>query len=72
VRKHHAFLCVLSLVLGANLFREFVQEAAAAAPSDMPSGARLLGQYGTWGAYKASGDGKKVCFVVERGASGER
>ena len=31
----------------------------------------LLGQYGEWGAYTASPDGKKVCFAIAKPASSE-
>jgi hypothetical protein len=32
---------------------------------------KLLGQYGTWGAYTASQGGKKVCFAIAKPTSAE-
>ena len=32
---------------------------------------KLLGQYGTWGAYTASQGGKKVCFAIAKPTSSE-
>ncbi len=40
-------------------------EAAAAAGSE-PT---LIGQYGTWGAYMATPNGKKVCFALAKPSS---
>jgi ABC-type transport system substrate-binding protein len=37
--------------------------AAVAAGSAEPT---LLGQYGTWGAYAATPNGKKVCFALAK------
>ena len=31
----------------------------------------LVGQYGEWGAYTASSDGKKICFAIAKPASSE-
>jgi hypothetical protein len=46
--------------------------AAPAKPSASPtSGARLLGQYGEWGAYTASSGGKKVCFAISKPTSAQ-
>jgi len=42
--------------------------AAAAAGGVQP---KLLGQYGTWGAYTASPGGKKVCFALAKPSSSE-
>jgi invasion protein IalB len=39
------------------------------AKSDPTEQALLLGQFGDWGAYKASPSGKKVCFVLAKPAS---
>jgi invasion protein IalB len=39
------------------------QKTAAAAAGAQPT---LLGQYGDWGAYTASPDGKKVCFALAK------
>lgn len=40
--------------------------AAAAAGGAEPT---LIGQYGTWGAYMASPNGKKVCFALAKPSS---
>jgi hypothetical protein len=42
--------------------------AAAVAGGAQP---KLLGQYGTWGAYTASQGGKKVCFAIAKPTSAE-
>lgn len=40
--------------------------AAAAAPANPAASAVLLGQFGDWGAYKATPDGKAVCFALSK------
>ena len=44
---------------------------AAAAPAAATAGAEptLIGQFGTWGAYTASPNGKKVCFALAKPSS---
>src|SRR5579864_2755312 len=42
---------------------------AAKKPSDPTEQAVLLGQFGDWGAYKASPGGKLVCFALAKPAS---
>jgi invasion protein IalB len=42
------------------------QKKAAASPTDQ---AVLLGQFGDWGAYKASPGGKKICFALSKPTS---
>lgn len=49
---------------------------AAAKPESRPAGAvtgsaepTLIGQFGTWGAYTATPNGKKVCFALAKPAS---
>ena len=42
------------------------EPAAAAAGGAEPT---LIGQYGTWGAYTATPNGKKVCFALAKPAS---
>lgn len=42
--------------------------AAAVASGEKPT---LLGQYGEWGAYTASPDGKKICFAIAKPTSSE-
>jgi hypothetical protein len=47
---------------------------AAAQASARPVGdpePKLLGQYGEWGAYTASPDGKKLCFVLAKPGASE-
>ena len=47
---------------------------AATAPAAAVAGGaqpKLLGQYGTWGAYTASPGGKKICFAIAKPASAE-
>lgn len=43
-------------------------QPAAAAAGAQPS---LLGQFGDWGAYTATPNGKKVCFALAKPASGQ-
>jgi Invasion associated locus B (IalB) protein len=47
--------------------------AAAAAAAAVAGGTqpKLLGQYGTWGAYTASPGGKKICFALAKPTSSE-
>ena len=42
------------------------QKKAAASPTDQ---AVLLGQFGDWGAYRASPGGKKICFALSKPTS---
>ena len=44
---------------------------AAKPPPAMSGGAEptLIGQFGTWGAYTATPNGKKVCFALAKPAS---
>src|SRR4051794_37314810 len=48
--------------------------AAAARPAAAPAAAAateptLIGQFGSWGAYTAAPNGKKVCFALAKPAS---
>ena len=43
--------------------------AAAAAASSGSAEPNLVGQFGTWGAYTAAPNGKKVCFALAKPAS---
>jgi invasion protein IalB len=43
--------------------------AAAAAAAAGGGQAKLLGQYGDWGAYTASPAGKKICFAISKPTS---
>src|ERR1700741_3427962 len=40
-----------------------------AAKPDPSAGAVLLGQFGDWGAYRATPEGKKVCFALSKPTS---
>src|SRR5262245_57400308 len=42
---------------------------AAAQPKNPADQAVLLGQFGDWGAYKATPGGKKVCFALSKPTS---
>ncbi|MDR3465166.1 MAG: invasion associated locus B family protein [Xanthobacteraceae bacterium] len=42
---------------------------AAKPDAGVANGATLVGQFGTWGAYTASPNGKKVCFALAKPAS---
>ena len=44
-------------------------EAAAAAAAAGGAEPTLIGQFGTWGAYTATPNGKKVCFALAKPAS---
>ena len=44
-------------------------EAAAAPPAIGGSEPTLIGQFGTWGAYTATPNGKKVCFALAKPSS---
>jgi Invasion associated locus B (IalB) protein len=44
-------------------------EAKAAAKPAPTAQAVLLGQFGDWGAYQASQDGKKICFALSKPTS---
>jgi invasion protein IalB len=45
------------------------QQQKKPAKSDPTEQAVLLGQFGDWGAYKATPDGKKVCFALAKPTS---
>jgi invasion protein IalB len=54
--------------------KEAAKEAAKSAPSAAAAAAggaepTLVGQFGTWGAYTASPNGKKVCFALAKPSS---
>ncbi|MCC8965765.1 Invasion associated locus B family protein [Bradyrhizobium sp. Pear76] len=54
--------------------KDTAKEAAKPAPSAAAAAAggaepTLIGQFGTWGAYTASPNGKKVCFALAKPAS---
>jgi hypothetical protein len=45
--------------------------AAPAAPVAGPAKPTLLGQYGGWGAYTATPNGRKVCFAIAKPTTAE-
>ncbi|MGN1286479.1 MAG: Invasion associated locus B family protein, partial [Bradyrhizobium sp.] len=54
--------------------KDAAKEAAKPAPSAAAAAAggaepTLIGQFGTWGAYTASPNGKKVCFALAKPSS---
>jgi invasion protein IalB len=53
----------LSTAALAQQGKQTKQKTAAAAASSQPT---LLGQYGDWGSYTATQDGKKVCFALAK------
>src|SRR3974390_2615488 len=66
------FLTAGTVVCGATACAKAAQPAkkppapAAATPTEQ---AVLLGQFGGWGAYKATPGGKKVCFALSKPTS---
>jgi len=54
--------------LSAEKAKEKAKQKTAAVGSAQPT---LLGQFGDWGAYTASPDGKKVCFALAKPKSAE-
>jgi invasion protein IalB len=64
-----ALLCSPVVLMAVCLFAVPVaaqQKKAAASPTDQ---AVLLGQFGDWGAYRASPGGKKICFALSKPTS---
>ena len=53
----------VSTVALAEQSKQGGQKTAAAAAGAQPT---LLGQYGDWGAYTATPEGKKVCFTLAK------
>src|SRR5260370_7098119 len=51
--------------------KSVAKPAAAKPPATMTGGAEptLIGQFGTWGAYAATPNGKKVCFALAKPSS---
>ena len=54
---------VVSTAALAEQSKQGGQKTAAAAAAAQPT---LLGQYGDWGAYTATPEGKKVCFTLAK------
>jgi invasion protein IalB len=62
----------LAPALGAPKPAKGAHPAHDAKPAAAPAGGAeptLLGQYGSWGAYAASPNGKKVCFALAKPSS---
>src|SRR5690554_6701329 len=59
---------LLRSTLAVLAFSAGAQVLPAAAQTEQ---AVLLGQFGDWGAYKASPDGKSVCFALSKPTSAE-
>jgi invasion protein IalB len=66
-----ALVRICAALLAASVFSAFnvsamAQQKKPANPTDQ---AVLLGQFGEWGAYRASPGGKKVCFALSKPTS---
>jgi hypothetical protein len=67
-----ALLCAGSSHALAQATPKGASKPAAAKPEAAVAGGSeptLIGQYGTWGAYSAMPNGKKVCFVLAKPSS---
>jgi invasion protein IalB len=67
-----ALLCAGSSHALAQATSKGASKPAAAKPEAAVAGGSeptLIGQYGTWGAYSAMPNGKKVCFVLAKPSS---
>ncbi len=62
----HAFIALLTLSALNEMASAQQQKKPASSPTDQ---AVLLGQYGDWGAYRASPGGKKICFALSKPTS---
>jgi invasion protein IalB len=56
-------------ILAASACATAIPASAQDKKSDPGKKATLLGQFGDWGAYKASPDGKTVCFALSKPTS---
>jgi invasion protein IalB len=59
-------ICVTLLAVSAFNVSASAQQKKPANPTDQ---AVLLGQFGEWGAYRATPGGKKICFVLSKPTS---
>ena len=59
-------ICVVLLAAGAFDMSASAQQKKPANPTDQ---AVLLGQFGEWGAYRATPGGKKICFALSKPTS---
>ena len=71
-----ALMCGVASLAHAQNASPKTTKPAAAAPQPAPAPAiaggaepTLIGQFGTWGAYTATPNGKKVCFALAKPAS---
>jgi invasion protein IalB len=64
-----ALLCGGTSLAQAQAAAPGKPEAAAAAAAAGGAEPTLIGQFGTWGAYSATPNGKKVCFALAKPAS---
>ena len=61
--------CVASTTTWAQALKKSTKSGAKSEAKASPTEqAVLLGQFGDWGAYKATPDGKKVCFALAKPA----
>jgi len=66
------FCASASLALAQGASSKGAAKPAAAKPEPAVAGGSeptLIGQYGTWGAYMAAPNGKKVCFALAKPSS---
>jgi|SRR6185369_103172 len=59
-------LVVLAAALASGAYAQTAAQKKTANPADQ---AVLLGQFGDWGAYKATPGGKKICFALSKPTS---
>ncbi|HET7381752.1 MAG TPA: invasion associated locus B family protein [Pseudolabrys sp.] len=59
-------ICVTLLAVSALNASASAQQKKPAGPTDQ---AVLLGQFGEWGAYRATPSGKKICFALSKPTS---
>src|SRR6478609_11653760 len=59
-------ICVALCAIGALNVTASAQQKKPASPTDQ---AVLLGQFGEWGAYRATPGGKKICFALSKPTS---
>ena len=61
-------MCLALLAVCAFIDTASAQQKKPANPTDQ---AVLLGQFGEWGAYRATPGGKKVCFALAKADFGD-
>ena len=60
-------LVVLAVALAGSAYAQ--NTPAQKKPANPTEQAVLLGQFGDWGAYKATPGGKKICFALSKPTS---